>query len=224
MCCHCPQGWTTVQCLLSFFKRKRVPTAWQLLWGGAFTMAGLLTWLTCSQYLLCGLPIVALDWQSFEFLCSLMAYQLKHDRRLLNVNSILAVRKRPSTPFKPEPARQSDLHILGAEMLHRGVRRAPNMTNDWLHNVFDCSAVCWHFTNGSECVFCRSDSSLLICRPTVHTNTGTHLHSNWSVALFSLSDQQTLWTLCIRHQFALDAAFVHEGQASSEQSISYARK
>lgn len=103
MCCHCPQGWTTVQCFLSFFKRKRVATAWQLLWGGAFTMAGLLTWLTCSQYLLCGLPIVPLDWHSFEFPCSLMAYQLKHDRRLLNVNSILAARKRPSTPFKPNP-------------------------------------------------------------------------------------------------------------------------
>lgn len=106
-----------------------------------------------------------------------------------------------------QPARQSDLHFLGTEMLHRGVRRAPNMTNDWLHNVFDCSAVCWHFTNGSECVFCRSDSSLLICRLPVHTNTGTHLHSNWSVAVFSLTDPETLWTLCIRLLFWLGCSF-----------------
>lgn len=117
------------------------------------------------------------------------------------------LRKRPSTPFMPKAARQSDLHILGRErereMLHRGVRRAPNMTNDWLRSVFDCSAVCWHFTNGSECVFCRSDSSLLICRPTVHTNTGTHLHSNWSVAAFSPSDQETRRAPCVRLQFSL---------------------
>lgn len=133
---------------------------------------------------------------------------------------------------------QSDLHILGTEMLHRGVRRAPNMTNDWLHNVFDCSAVCWHFTNGWESVcvcvrapVCvrvrrRSDSSLLICRPTVHTNTGTHLHSNWSVTLFSLTDPETLWTcvsdfISVWVQLSFMKAWVQQRYRLASQEINH---
>lgn len=88
---------------LTASQRNSSPLSAELLSGGAFRTTRQLTRLKRSQYLLCGLLIVTLDQCSFEFLCSLMAYQLKHDRRLLNVNSILAVRKRPSTPFMPNP-------------------------------------------------------------------------------------------------------------------------
>lgn len=229
MCCHCPQGWAAVQHLFSFLNRKTFGAAWQLLPGSALRTTRLLN-LTQT------LPILTL-WAADS--CRGLA-----QFRIPVFFNGLSVKTWPPTikcqldsrcwekainSIYAQPAWQSDLHILSTAMQHRGVRRAPNMTNDWLHNVFDCAAVCWHFTNGSECVcarvcFCQSDSSLLICRPAVHTNKGTHLHSNWSVAVFSLSDPETLWSLCIRLQFGLDAAFIHEGQSWAEQSILRAGK
>lgn len=115
----------------------------------------------CSQYLLCGLPPVTLDKRGLggwliinnqsATASPVSCYQLVS----------MPLLKRPSAPFMCDSG--SDLHVRSKEMLQRGVRRPPNMTNDWLRKVFDCSAACWHFTNGSDSTTARVFVCVCMC-------------------------------------------------------------